>query len=631
MKKTLLLFAAVIIAVSLNAQSQRTCATMEVLAAAKLADPGLEARMQNIERETQQWIANHPESRTSAVITIPVVFHVVYNTAAQNISDARLQSQLNVLNRDYGRTNTDAGSTPSVFQGVAANTNIQFCLAQRDPNGNATSGIRRVSTSTTSFSSNNNVKFTSSGGDDAWDRNSYLNIWVCNLGSQLLGYAQFPGGSASTDGVVVLYSSVGGAEAPGTIAGYTLGRSATHEVGHWLNLIHIWGDASCGNDQVADTPTQSTSNFGCPSFPHVTCSNGPNGDMFMNYMDYSDDACMNMFSAGQSARMNATLNGTRVSLQSSQGCVAPGGCSIPTGLSATSITTTTATLNWGAVSGAVSYNVHYRVNGTSTWTNTTAATNSKAISGLTAGTQYEFQSQTVCSAATSAYSASGTFTTSNPACTDTYEPNNTGTVAKLISVATNVVGLISPSGDLDFFKFKNTAAKPNIKVTLTNLPADYDLRLIKGSTTVNSTNGGLTSETIIYNTSTVGTYKIRVNGNGTANNATSCYTLNVQISASPFRKANDTETEITEKVSSFSLFPNPANELINVRLNSADGGNATFNITDLTGRIVMTVAKNVDAGSTDVELNINKLNSGVYFINVTNGSYTEVQKFIVSK
>ncbi len=148
---------------------------------------------------------------------------------------------------------------------------------------------------------------------------------MCNLGQGLLGYAQFPGGKCATDGVVVLYSSVGGPNSKGTATSYDLGRTATHEVGHWLNLRHIWGDASCGDDLVSDTPTSQTANYGCPAYPHVTCSNGPNGDMFMNYMDYTDDACMYMFSNGQAARMNAIFasGGARVSMLTSTACAAP--------------------------------------------------------------------------------------------------------------------------------------------------------------------------------------------------------------------------------------------------------------------------------------------------------------------
>jgi hypothetical protein len=184
-------------------------------------------------------------------------------------------------------------------------------------------GIVRKKTSKRSFSSNDYVKFSSKGGDDAWDATQYLNLWVCNLGQGLLGYAQFPGGNAKTDGVVILYSAFGNT---GVVnPPYDKGRTATHEIGHWLNLRHIWGDdngACTGSDLVDDTPNQGNYNFGCPSFPHKSCSNGPNGDMFMNYMDYTDDACMYMFTNGQRDRSYAVLQpgGARYSVTQSGKC-----------------------------------------------------------------------------------------------------------------------------------------------------------------------------------------------------------------------------------------------------------------------------------------------------------------------
>jgi hypothetical protein len=158
------------------------------------------------------------------------------------------------------------------------------------------------------------VKSSATGGSDAWDRDRYLNMWVCSLGGGLLGYAQFPGGPAETDGVVIRTSAFG---TQGTVADpFDLGRTATHEVGHFLNLRHIWGDTEdcSGSDLVADTPRQRLPNNGKPAFPSISCENGPNGDMFMNYMDYVDDDAMFMFTSAQVARMRATLAGPRASL-----------------------------------------------------------------------------------------------------------------------------------------------------------------------------------------------------------------------------------------------------------------------------------------------------------------------------
>ena len=500
--------------------SGRICGTMEHLAALKNSDPTLQSRMQAIEQQTSNYVASQNISRTTAVtVTIPVVFHVVYATAAQNISDAQCIAQLNQLNLDYARLNSDTNNTPAIFKSLAANTKIQFCLAQRDPSGLATTGIIHKSTTTTSFTTNDNVKKSTTGGDNAWSATSYLNIWTCNLSGGVLGYAQFPGGAAATDGVVLLYSSVGSFVKPGTATPYQLGRTATHEVGHWLNMYHIWGDATCGNDLVGDTPLHTTANYGCPAAGIKSTCTGTPVMMTMNYMDYTDDACMNMFTLGQTTRMNALFatGGTRIGLLTSLGCQPPSvaTCGLATTLAATSITSSGATLGWTAVSGAASYNVQYRVVGAATWTSTTSTTNSKAITGLTASSNYEFQVQTVCTGSTSAFSASATFTTL-PAtgCSDTYEANNTSATAKTITSNTSISALINSTTDVDWYSFTTTAPNTNIKVALSALPADYDVSLYNSALTLlgSSQNTGTTAEQIISNTATAGTYYIKVNG-----------------------------------------------------------------------------------------------------------------------
>ena len=280
----------------INAQqvpSVRNCASTEVFNAQLATDPGLGTRMAAIENQAMKYALEHTgvgQRSTAVSLTIPVVVHVLYNTAAQNVSDAQIASQIAVLNEDFQKLNADISKTPSAFAPLAANVNIGFTLAKRDPSGNATTGITRKQVTQTSWGTDDKMKSSTTGGTTAWNTGQYLNIWVCNLSGGVLGYAQFPGGAVSTDGVVILttgFGRNGSAAAP-----FNLGRTATHEVGHWLNLRHIWGDAACGNDLVSDTPTQNTSNTGCPAFPKRTCGNTTNGDMFMNYMDYTDDACM---------------------------------------------------------------------------------------------------------------------------------------------------------------------------------------------------------------------------------------------------------------------------------------------------------------------------------------------------
>ena len=225
--------------------AKRTCGTVDYLEMQKKNDPDVAERMDRIEQFTQKWIENGGENSfktSSSVITIPVVVHVLYKTSSQNISDAQIKSQITVLNADYRKLNSDFKTVvPSAFQSAAGDAGIEFCLATVDPNGAATTGIIRKSTTSSSFSTNDYVKYSSKGGDDAWSSSKYLNIWICNLSGGLLGYSQFPGaGSAATDGCVILYSAFGN---QGTVsAPYNLGRTVTHEVGHWLNLNHIWGE-----------------------------------------------------------------------------------------------------------------------------------------------------------------------------------------------------------------------------------------------------------------------------------------------------------------------------------------------------------------------------------------------------
>lgn len=289
-----------------QAITQRHCAANEVLQQQLAADPGMQQRLNQIEEFTNNFIQTGGEMRlVGDTIELPVVVHVVYRTTAQNISDGQINSQIAVLNEDFQNRNADRANMPAnSFQTVTSSGfNVRFVVSQ----------IIRKQTTKRSFSTNDDVKKSSRGGSNPVDPTRNLNIWVCNLSNGVLGYAQFPGGPVATDGVVCLYSAFGSrAKYPsGTYSSpFDLGRSATHEVGHWMNLRHTWGDdgTGCtGSDLVGDTPNQGGYNVGCPSYPKVSCSNGPKGDMFMNYMDYTDDRCMFMFSTGQKSRALAVF------------------------------------------------------------------------------------------------------------------------------------------------------------------------------------------------------------------------------------------------------------------------------------------------------------------------------------
>lgn len=277
------------------------CYTMKVLNKQLKENPGLYDKMYNIEKHTRTFIASKkggnkggrpggggndgggdPPVDDNLTISIPVYVYVILPNPS-DISDEQVASQIEVLNADFN--DTEYGDVPTEFRDVASNIEISFTLGPID----------RKTDDTAQWGTNDAVKFKYPAEP------GYLTIWVANIGNYILGYAQFPGGDPTTDGVVIAppyFGTFGTAKPP-----FDLGRTTTHEVGHWLNLRHIWGDGRCRQDDfVADTPSSDRPNYGCPNYPTVHCRTN---DMTMNYMDYTDDACMYMFTEGQKARMRA--------------------------------------------------------------------------------------------------------------------------------------------------------------------------------------------------------------------------------------------------------------------------------------------------------------------------------------
>jgi len=289
------------------------------------ADPELRERYLNSLTESIV------ENKNNAIITIPVVVHVIWNLNRQNISNEQIQSQIDVLNKDFRALNSDLLPQNHPFRSLVGDAQIEFCLAKIDPNGSPTNGITRTKTNVPKWTDDNfnDLFFTVSGGKDNWDATKYLNIYVIESDGSTLGFASFPEelkDYPDYDGVVLHHEVFGtkGTAGTGDYPENKLGRTATHEVGHWLNLLHIWGDEECGNDFIADTPPAESETYECVQFPYRPlndCGSGPNGEMFMNYMDYVDDYCMNMFTKGQTTRMKAAMNGIRKSILSSSACL----------------------------------------------------------------------------------------------------------------------------------------------------------------------------------------------------------------------------------------------------------------------------------------------------------------------
>ncbi|MEO8405981.1 MAG: M43 family zinc metalloprotease [Chitinophagaceae bacterium] len=279
-----------------TAFAQEPCSSFTYQQQQSLVDPSFKTKMQAVETfiQQQKTTGSYATQRggSTYVITIPVVVHVLYHTSDENVPDQFIINQLKTMTDCYRRLNADSVNTPDRFKALAADCEIEFKLAISDPNRKATSGIIRKYTNTTKWMSDDKMKFASTGGDDAWDSKSYLNVWVCNL-NYVLGYATFPGGDATKDGVVINYNAM------------KWNKTMVHETGHWFGLHHTWGDSDCGDDYVDDTPKQSSPTPGCPSGIRLSCNNGPNGDMYMNYMDVTGDACTNLFTEGQKARIRA--------------------------------------------------------------------------------------------------------------------------------------------------------------------------------------------------------------------------------------------------------------------------------------------------------------------------------------
>jgi len=709
---------------SMHAQ-QRTCASHENHNALMQSDPNYAARRAAIEAHTERYVANPVKQR--AVKTIPVVVHVVYKNANENISDAQILSQIDILNKDFRKLNADTSVIPAPFKGLAADCEFQFCLAQLDPNGNPTTGIVRVPTTVGPFSGNDAVKFTAQGGDNAWDRNKYLNIWVCNI-MGYLGYSSFPGSPAELDGIVCYFGAFGTGGA--TLPPYNLGRTATHEIGHWMNLFHIWGDdgTGCfGSDRVDDTPNQGGYNSNCPTFPKLSCNNGPHGDMYVNYMDYSYDACLTMFTEGQKARMSALFapGGARWSILSSNGCNT-NNCGLADSLYATNINFSSATIGWKPVANVESYMLQYKLTTDTAWTTTyqtattfqfnnlneltsyefrvltqcnsgnsiftypysftttavplpcnnpdslyanvsshstatigwrtaqyatgyivrykaysnmnwiydTLQTTNDFLTNLLPTSTYEFQVQTICANGISIWSNLFTFVT--PAipipCSNSFEPSNNSRFSAPTISRNGVIGsMITTTRDKDYYKVITTSTQPNLKITLSNLPADYDVRLLNssGNQIAISENDGNLTEEIVFNSNIARTYFVFIYSGGSNQFSTSnCYHLTTQSNTSAWRLNEHYPASEKEDILEDDRLI--ITEDLKVIYDARADESVQINVYSIQGQLI----KSYPVVATNDGKNTNflpemRLSAGVYIAEVKTAENRQIEKFIV--
>ena len=305
--------------------AQRTCGTPLAIEQALEHNPGLRSSYERMLRAPVSKRVDRSIGRGRPVAVIPVVVHIVLDDP-ESITDAQVYSQIAVLNQDYGLNNADTTQIPDVWKPLVGDMKIEFCLAQRTPDGAPTNGIERTRTSRQGFSIDYaaaDVKHRSSDGADAWNPDDYLNIWVCNIQGDYLGIGTPPELYPKDEqGVVIQYNAFG--TTGNLMPNFNKGRSCTHEIGHFFNLLHPWGDGgSCSpGDYVDDTPPQSKEVYGLPAFPYLEdpCSPNAPGVMINNFMEYTDDKVMNMFTQDQVLRSQTALFDQRASLLSSNGC-----------------------------------------------------------------------------------------------------------------------------------------------------------------------------------------------------------------------------------------------------------------------------------------------------------------------
>ena len=335
------------------------------------------------------------------VIVIPVVVHVVYGAAKDNISDLQIMTQISRLNLDFNKQNEELDKTPALFKPLIADCRIQFKLATRDPNGNATSGILRYNRPSRNWGTNNDIKNPEKGGISPWNSSNYLNIWVSTIGDGILGYASFPGCAAALDGIVVdntAFGTTGTARFP-----FNKGRTCAHEIGHWLGLFHTWGDRECGDDLVADTPMQKNAHIGDITTPQYSdCTGLIQLDMTMNFMEYVNDASMWLFTEGQKKRMRTVLTNPAIrgNLAHSDGATPittpKNGCDTVKRVAAYYVTDKAFTLAWTAIPYVTSYSVLYRSPSSTKWDTLQSEEAQLSFKQLTAATEYEFKVKADC-------------------------------------------------------------------------------------------------------------------------------------------------------------------------------------------------------------------------------------------
>lgn len=673
MKKLLFVTAllSAVVGYAQNSQGGRTCGT-------QLLPQQFELWVNTLMNQQSNGPKGGGSNNIQSVYNIPVIVHIIHNnesvnsvnaTNGNNLNAAQVIDQINILNEDFNGLNADTSSIPAVFKPSLGKFQVNFCLAVVNPTGGilAEPGIDRINRVAKGW---NSMPYTQTYIDatvkpnSIWDPNKYLNIWVCPLSNNILGYATFPNpgasglaglsapyGSSTSDGVVILNSSFGSI-GTAQFGVYNLGRTATHEIGHWMGLRHIWGDGNCASDYCNDTPPAQTANFGCQSYPYKlgVCTGNTTGEMTMNYMDYADDACMYMFTKDQKirAQLILTFSTMRAALATSTVCSLPT-IGLDAGISSVSKPTYTQNINCNNYVDPVlnitnygstvlsSLTVAYNVDGINTQTTSwTGSVNPSAtftlgipqITGLGNGAHIFNATLTAINGGSDAISSNNTnmqnFTISNQMSITITSPTlcagvqttltATGaTTYTWVGIGTGSAAVISPTAATVYtLNVANSSCSsvrtvsvvpvngPNLTVSGTTLCAGLPATVSAAGASTYTWNTGSNASSLSLTSSSTTVYS--VSGNNPGNICTTTRTVAIVVLPSPTLTANsqticagNTATLLASGASSYTWDTGSTSNNASVTVSPLS--TSVYTITGQVGTCVMTRTISVTIGS----------------------------------
>jgi hypothetical protein len=611
-------FSLVIILFSIQsfAQSVIPCFTDELYVKAVRENPLLKIEEDRGNQIAREYASKFSLAKKGTVIYIPVVFHIIHKNSSENITQAQINDCIRVLNEDFRKKAGTNGGTSSDTKSVDAE--IEFRLAQIDPNGNPTDGVNRINNATETNDGTDNTKKLS-----YWDSNKYFNIWVVNVinsssapaGSIILGYAQFPTSRNSrptTDGIIVRADQVGNIGLGQT---GQAGRTVTHEAGHWCGLYHPFQGGCVGGtstncssqgDQVCDTPPVAVSTSGCPTNQNSCSNDVPNlPDNIKNYMDYADGTCMDMYTAGQSVRMKSLMNTYRANIYSTANLSAAG----------INADGTYKSLSYAVIKAPVLIDFNEQVNRfeIENFMNPNTGWKPNYQVGYNDNSSMRFNAYD--NGANSILNTRDEFHTSNIDITNLTKPTLTFQIAhaKRVSGSSDQINMFVSNS----YGRTEVLAKVFTVTDMETAPIKSDSSFVPKSTQWKQLSLDLTDYKTYNN------FRVRFELQARRGNNT--YIDNIQIGefVSAINEANN--------AIKISINPNPTNGISNLVFTNVSKSNISINLFDMTGKLVKNISNDIySAGEHNIELNSTELAKGIYIIKVLQNEQTYTSKWMVN-